>query len=115
MNKSKRYDAIFFNEPPDLPDFFYKQPHRGQKSYARLIKWAQREYNDALRLWAKQKKWDQVRYYASEVSPMRVLAMLPDFQRLMAYMTGETWKLMNREEKRFLQASYEIYMAFSGA
>lgn len=109
MKKYKKYQEQFFNEPVDLPEFFYRNPHLAKKAYRQMIEWAIKEYNDALRLFAKRKAWKTVRFYSNEVSPMRVLASLPDFFHLMSFMTDETWKCLSREDRRFLQYSYEIY------
>ena len=101
----KRYDARFFIDPPDVPDFFYKR--YGVQSYRKLIDWAVKEYRQAIWQFSKRGAMKAVKFY-SDVSPMYVLAFLPDMQKIFSLMTQEVWDQLTGRERVFLRRAYEI-------
>lgn len=104
--------ARYFTPPPNnQPDFIYKR--YGSRVAKDLIGWAKKEYNDALRLFAKRGAWKTVRYLSRECSAMRVLAEMPEFRRIVSLMAGdiEDWNKLDRGDRIFIRNAYEIYEA----
>ena len=108
--KSK-YEARYFNAPPDVPKFMYKY---SPMAVIQLIEWANKEYNDALRKFAKRKSWKTVQHLASEYSGMRILAEFPEFRKIASLITQEVWNQLTGRQRVFLRRAFEINSALMG-
>lgn len=103
-----KYDHRYFNAPPDLPGLFYKHPRYGKNAVVDLIAWAEKEYNDALRLFAKRKAYNTVRCLSNEYSGMRILAEFPEFQRIASLITQDVWNQLTGRQRVYLRRAYEM-------
>ena len=104
-----KYEARYYNAPPDLPDFFYKNPRYAGNAITQIIKWAEKEYNDALRLLAKRKMWKSLRQMSNEYSGIRILAEFPEFMRIAALITQEAWNQLTGRQRVFLRRAFELH------
>lgn len=105
--KSK-YEARYYNAPPDLPDFFYSNPRYAGNALTQIIEWAKKEYNDSLRLYARRKEWKTVRLLSNEYSGMRVLAEFPEFRRIAALITQDAWNQLTGRQRVFIRRAFEM-------
>ena len=102
------YSARYYNAPPDLPSFFFKNPRYSQSAITELIAWAEKEYRDALRIFAKRKAWRTVKCLSDEYSGMRILAEFPEFRRIASLITQEVWNQLTGRQRVFLRRAFEM-------
>lgn len=101
--------ARYFTSPPiSVPEFFFR---RYAWMWSKLIKWATKEYNDALILFSRRGAMKTVKYLNEEYSAMRVLAEMPNFRRLVSLLVQEpdVWNKLNGRERVFIRRAYEIH------
>lgn len=99
-------NARYFNEPPSLPDYFYR--HYTVRAFRALISWSKKEYDDAVRLFSKRGAMKTVKYLNEEYSAMRVLAEMPGFRRIVSLLNENNYNLLDARERQFIRRAYEI-------
>lgn len=101
--------AKYYTPPPDLPAFIYKR--YPVSSVSQLIAWSKKEYNDALRLFAKRGEFATVRLLTTNYSPMRLLAEMEGFKAIVAILVRDSrvWNSLSGRDRVFIRRAYELY------
>lgn len=108
-NQSARYYTL---PPEEVPAFIYKHYPNALVSHTQdLIAWAKKEYYDGLRLYAKRREFATVRLLATNYSPMRILAEMQGFRRIVALLVKDAaiYNSLSGRDRVFIRRAYEIY------
>lgn len=105
--------ARYYNPiPVGNPDFIYRRyPNSIVTDAEKMIAWAKREYNDALRMFAKRGQFDTVRSLSQNYSPMRLLAEAQGFRKMVAFLVqdADVWNQLSGRDRVFIRRAWEIY------
>lgn len=109
MNQSARYYTL---PPEEVPAFIYKHYPNALVRHAQdLIAWSKKEYNDALRLYARRGEFATVRLLTTNYSPMRLLAEMDGFRRIVALLVrdADIFNSLSGRDRVFIRRAYEVY------
>ena len=106
-------NAQYYTPPPTSnPDFIYRiYPNSIVRDVRKLIEWSQKEYNDALRCFARRGEFNTVRSLTQNYSPMRLLAEMRGFRKMVAFLVADPrlYNSLTGRERVFVRRAYEIY------
>lgn len=104
MNQSAS-SVQYFVQPPSVPEYMYK---RYATSLEDLVDWAKQEHRRWLQKSAERGYWKTVKHLNEEYSPIRILAEMKGFRRVCALITDDVWRKLNRHDRDFIIAAYEL-------
>jgi hypothetical protein len=103
--KQSANPASYITPPPDIPYFMFK---RYASSFERMIKWAEKEFQDRLRYCAEHGYWRTLKYLNEEYSPVRLLAEIHGFRRMCANIDQNTWNKLTGRQRVFIRRAFEL-------
>lgn len=105
--------ARYYNPIPiGNPDFIYRRYSQAiVDDTKRMIEWSKKEYNDALRMFAKRGQFDTVRSLSQNYSPMRLLAEAHGFKKMIAFLVQDTeaFNRLSWRDRIFVRRAWEIH------